>query len=1155
MGERSSGTGVEMAVRARGTVEKPTVSHFTIGESPGRLQQTWLQKQQQVMRRRPWWLVLGLVVLQATLYFLAARLLLSLTSSRISRVALFWCGNGITFVFLLFSPYWEWPLYMVGVVAGLFAARVGVTPPLLTLQLGLCNCVEVLVGGALLKWKLHALVRLLVGGLLLKWKLHALVRDPLYACHERFLVWLVVIMVVAPAAAAVPAAFALNASFLTGSWVHFYLSWAFADSSGSYITFYLIMVMRMAIFEETGSGIPSLHLFPALRNRVHQLNRKQLLHIFEYVACLFIMGFIFLSNLVPVASLLMFPLQGWVALRFSQLASALMDAWVSLAVVLSVMEGRAIWLNGDGDHPEPTIEMMIFMHTVLFLSVLTTQMMSFMHAALFLSVLTAQFVSTNIQAKKHALRDSKKRALRDMKRTVAEKQAFFQHISHEFRTPLSVIIGFCEALEMGDLTPQQKDQVRCMSSAGSMLSMIVDDLLELFRMEVGRATLNMQDTCLRPFFEDCCRGIQQYASFKPQLQVTYHVGAGVPERVKIDFTRAQQILYNLGSNAVKYSKEGRVTLSLTLKDPRRSGVTAAVTAADGAAASGAKGGDASLRPAPQRQWGWQRRLIAPLAAAGCDSGGGSGGGGDCGDRWADGSEPHAKPPLPIAWRRRQRWRSAAAADAAALAALLARGASSKRTSGGGGGGGAWCCGGGAAGAHPLHALGVESGGGEDAVTQASAWDGDCERGGSDAAPEPRRPPPQTVLLRLQVADTGIGIPTDALPAIFERFNRCKGHANETMAHGTGLGLSVTKQVGQLLVESTLGRGSTFTVIFPAEVVEQCDSSGGSGGGGSAPVASCAGAREALCAPLPALAALPSQLPPPPPAAASARGEVLLGDGQAVPLQVLVVEDSVLNQRLLDSMLRRMGHAPTIVSDGAAAVTAATSSHAVFDLVLLDLGLPLLDGYGVMRAVRACALPPQSDVPIVIISARAMEDNALQECRSAGADGFATKPFTARSLGAEIARLMDCGRLQRRAPTAVGAAAHSSSGSGALHQKPQRSADSSSSAHHHHHHRSSSSSGGGACTGGGGGAHRSSGSAALNGSAAAAPRGSGGAAVADYYAGLKLQHGSELEWPVTQLPSDAEPLAAPSAAAAAAAPPARRAGLRRCRCCGGTANLL
>ena len=217
---------------------------------------------------------------------------------------------------------------------------------------------------------------------------------------------------------------------------------------------------------------------------------------------------------------------------------------------------------------------------------------------------------------------------------------------------------------------------------------------------------------------------------------------------------------------------------------------------------------------------------------------------------------------------------------------------------------------------------------------------------------------QGVQLRLDVEDTGIGIPADALPTLFDRFTQADATAARRHG-GSGLGLAITREVvqrmgGQIRVQTEPGRGSCFTVTLPCE---------------------------------------PAQAPVPPATAAVAV------PAASRALRVLVAEDHSVNQLLIDAMLRRLGHEPNLVDDGRAAVEQA--SRGGWDLVLMDMQMPELDGLAATRAIRA--LPGAvGRVPIVAMTANARPEDR-QACMDAGMDDYVSKPIHLPELQAALSR--------------------------------------------------------------------------------------------------------------------------------------------------------
>ncbi|MCG6940891.1 MAG: response regulator [Thiohalocapsa sp.] len=207
--------------------------------------------------------------------------------------------------------------------------------------------------------------------------------------------------------------------------------------------------------------------------------------------------------------------------------------------------------------------------------------------------------------------------------------------------------------------------------------------------------------------------------------------------------------------------------------------------------------------------------------------------------------------------------------------------------------------------------------------------------------------PKTLLLRLEVEDTGRGIAEADLPRIFDKFVQ----VGDSRRDGSGLGLTITRcfvelMGGEITVRSRLGKGSCFTVSLPLRR-----------------------------APRPRLSNPPT-----------GDGPLLLGAGAQAPL-ILVADDDEQNRLLLHSMLTEAGFRVEATHDGALAVEKANVLHP--DLVLMDLRMPGVDGYEAARRIKA--LPEAGRCPVIAVSAAVFEQ-AVGQLEAAGIDGFVGKPF-------------------------------------------------------------------------------------------------------------------------------------------------------------------
>lgn len=215
------------------------------------------------------------------------------------------------------------------------------------------------------------------------------------------------------------------------------------------------------------------------------------------------------------------------------------------------------------------------------------------------------------------------------------------------------------------------------------------------------------------------------------------------------------------------------------------------------------------------------------------------------------------------------------------------------------------------------------------------------------------------ILTVEVEDTGAGVPEAALATIFDRFVQGDGSISRKYG-GTGLGLAITKRLaemmgGDITVESVVGEGSTFRFTAPLPI-----------------------AAEA--------------------AAASEVADESAASGDLGALHVLLAEDVEANQELISTILGAAGVAVTIVGDGAAAVEAAKIGG--FDLILMDMHMPVMDGLEATRRIRGLG-GEEARVPIIALSANVLPEQ-IAEGRAAGMDAHVGKPIDPRELLTAIA---------------------------------------------------------------------------------------------------------------------------------------------------------
>jgi signal transduction histidine kinase/CheY-like chemotaxis protein len=259
---------------------------------------------------------------------------------------------------------------------------------------------------------------------------------------------------------------------------------------------------------------------------------------------------------------------------------------------------------------------------------------------------------------------------------------------------------------------------------------------------------------------------------------------------------------------------------------------------------------------------------------------------------------------------------------------------------------------------------------------------------------------------LSVMDTGVGIPADELPRIFDRFHRIEGTRGRTH-EGTGIGLALVQELtklhgGAVEVESTLGIGSTFTVTVPLGTQHlpadrlRAQRSLVSTAIGAQPYV-----EEALRwlpgGNLNEDAQVEPELLPERPALADVRAE---------RDTILLVDDNADMREYVRGLLAPHYDVRT-AGDGMAALEAMRAQPP--DLVLADVMMPRLDGFGLVRKVRAD--PTFARLPIILLSARAGEEASI-EGLEAGADDYLTKPFSARELIARVTANLKMADLRR-----------------------------------------------------------------------------------------------------------------------------------------------
>ncbi len=219
-------------------------------------------------------------------------------------------------------------------------------------------------------------------------------------------------------------------------------------------------------------------------------------------------------------------------------------------------------------------------------------------------------------------------------------------------------------------------------------------------------------------------------------------------------------------------------------------------------------------------------------------------------------------------------------------------------------------------------------------------------------------------VHFRVRDTGIGIVPERQATIFEAFTQADASMSRRFG-GTGLGTTIAKQLtelmgGRIWVESTPGIGSTFHVDLPLPISSEA-------------------------------------------AADSTQTED--GPLQLPPLRILVVDDVPQNTELVCVVMGRQGHQLSVAHDGREAL--ARYGEQAFDVVLMDVQMPVMDGLSACRAIRELEARRGSPrTPVIALSASVLDEDRAAALAS-GMDGFASKPLDLDALSREIARVTGC----------------------------------------------------------------------------------------------------------------------------------------------------
>ncbi|WP_020527399.1 response regulator [Flexithrix dorotheae] len=223
------------------------------------------------------------------------------------------------------------------------------------------------------------------------------------------------------------------------------------------------------------------------------------------------------------------------------------------------------------------------------------------------------------------------------------------------------------------------------------------------------------------------------------------------------------------------------------------------------------------------------------------------------------------------------------------------------------------------------------------------------------------------LVRFYVKDSGVGIARENFDLVFSEFSQERGDTTRKFG-GTGLGLSICKKLvemqgGKMFLESQLGNGSTFSFELKFKINQEEE------------ITSLKTPEESL------------------------HNGISQENNQKV---VLLAEDNEVNQMVVEELLGQWQFNVEIAENGQEAVDMLTEKH--YDLILMDVHMPELDGYGATKMIREEMSSPKKDIPIIAMTAAAM-DGESDKCLAAGMNDYISKPFDKNILYEKIVRLI------------------------------------------------------------------------------------------------------------------------------------------------------